>query len=53
MNVKKQFDLTGKIAVVTGATGHLGVSITESLIEAGATVFATGRNQEKLDELNS
>lgn len=51
MNVKKQFDLTGKIAVVTGATGHLGASITESLIEAGATVFATGRNQEKLNEL--
>lgn len=51
MNVMKQFDLTGKVAVVTGAYGHLGTSITEALIEAGATVIATGKNQEKLEKL--
>ena len=51
MHISKQFDLSEKIAVVTGATGHLGGSITEGLIEAGATVFATGRNKEKLEGL--
>lgn len=51
MNVKKQFDLSGKIAVVTGASGHLGSAISEALIESGAVVYGAGRNFEKLEKL--
>lgn len=45
------FDLTGKTALVTGATGGLGASIARALHKAGATVGISGRNIEKLDAL--
>ncbi|NLZ73579.1 MAG: SDR family oxidoreductase [Bacteroidales bacterium] len=44
------FDIEGKTAIVTGATGVLGGSISESLVKAGVKVVIMGRNQEKLDE---
>jgi NAD(P)-dependent dehydrogenase (short-subunit alcohol dehydrogenase family) len=44
-------DLTGKTAVIAGATGGLGVAIAKSLSEAGASLALVARNQEKLDEL--
>lgn len=40
------FDLTGKCAMVTGASGHLGLAIARGLAEAGATVIATSRTAE-------
>ena len=45
------FELKGKVAIVTGATGHLGKEMTIGLCEYGATVFALGRNKEKLNKL--
>ncbi|MSO14217.1 3-oxoacyl-[acyl-carrier-protein] reductase [Rickettsiales endosymbiont of Trichoplax sp. H2] len=47
------FDLTNKIALVTGATGGIGRSIIKDFITSGAKVVAVGRNQEKLKELNN
>ena len=47
MDAKKLFNLEGKIAVVTGGTGHLGRSIAEGLAEVGAHVFITSRYKEK------
>ena len=47
------FDLTNKIALVTGATGGIGRSIVKDFIASGAKVVAVGRNQEKLKELNN
>ena len=45
------FDLTGKTALVTGATGGIGESIARALHGAGAKVGISGRNEEKLKAL--
>ncbi len=45
------FDLTGKTALVTGATGGLGASIARALSAAGARLALSGTRVEKLEEL--
>ncbi|MDR2099082.1 MAG: 3-oxoacyl-[acyl-carrier-protein] reductase [Rickettsiales bacterium] len=47
------FDLTGKTALVTGATGGIGEAIARAFHASGATVAITGRKQEALDRLQS
>jgi gluconate 5-dehydrogenase len=42
------FDLSGKIALVTGSTSGLGREIARGLAEAGATLILNGRNAERL-----
>ena len=44
--IEKQFSLTGKAAVVIGATGELGGAIAEGLIRAGSNAVLSGRNVE-------
>ena len=41
-------NLKDKIAVVTGSSRGFGFTIAESLLEAGATVAVTGRNQQTM-----
>ena len=43
------FDLTGKVALITGATGGIGVAIAKKMKAAGATVVVSGRNVAKMD----
>jgi 3-oxoacyl-[acyl-carrier protein] reductase len=45
------FDLTGKKALVTGATGGIGGAIAKALHAHGAHVGISGRNEEKLKAL--
>jgi 3-oxoacyl-[acyl-carrier protein] reductase len=45
------FNLTGKTALVTGATGGIGGAIAKALADQGANVVVTGRNEGKLKEL--
>ena len=45
------FDLTGKTALVTGATGGIGGAIAKALHASGAHVGISGRNEEKLAAL--
>ena len=45
------FDLTGKRALVTGATGGLGGSIARALHAAGAEVALSGTREEKLRDV--
>jgi 3-oxoacyl-[acyl-carrier protein] reductase len=45
------FDLTGKTALVTGATGGIGGGIARALHAQGATVALSGTRREVLDQL--
>jgi 3-oxoacyl-[acyl-carrier protein] reductase len=45
------FDLTGKTALVTGATGGIGGAIARALHKQGATVAISGRQTDKLDAI--
>ena len=41
------FDLTGKVALVTGGNGGIGLGMAQGLINAGALVMVAGRDAEK------
>ncbi|MBU2890805.1 3-oxoacyl-[acyl-carrier-protein] reductase [Celeribacter halophilus] len=45
------FDLTGKNALITGASGGIGGAIAKALYEAGATVGLSGTRVEPLEAL--
>ena len=45
----KLFDLKGKIAIVTGGNGGIGLGIARGLADAGADIAIVGRNQAKSD----
>ena len=41
------FDLSGRVAVVTGGNGGIGLGMARGLAQAGAAVMVAGRNPEK------
>ncbi|HQV29471.1 MAG TPA: SDR family oxidoreductase [Thermoflexales bacterium] len=45
--VTQLFDLTGRVALITGSSGWLGSAMSRALAEAGATVVATSREADK------
>lgn len=47
------FDLTGRVAIATGASSGLGVGMAAGLAAAGATVVVMARREDKLKELCS
>lgn len=49
-SLKDQFDLAGKVAIVTGGGRGLGLAIARGLAELGATIVITGRNATTLAE---
>ncbi len=45
------FDLSGKVAIVTGSTKGLGRAMVEGLAAAGADVVVSSRKQELCDQV--
>ena len=43
----KLFDLTGKVAIVTGGNGGIGLGLARGLADAGADIAVVGRNEAK------
>ena len=46
----KLFELTGKVALITGATHGIGLALARGLAQAGALVVINARNAEKLEQ---
>jgi NAD(P)-dependent dehydrogenase (short-subunit alcohol dehydrogenase family) len=46
---KKESLMRGKVVLVTGATGGLGSHVTQTLLDAGATVIGTSRSIKQTD----
>ena len=47
MAILDAFDLSGKVAVVTGGNMGLGAAFARALVEVGARVAVAGRNHER------
>ncbi len=47
------FNLSGKTALITGASGGIGAAIAMALHKAGATIAISGTRVEKLEELKA
>ncbi len=47
--IQNLFDVTGKVALITGATGGFGKAASKGLAAAGAKVMATGRSLPTLE----
>ena len=43
----RAFDLTGKVALVTGGNGGIGLGMAEGLAQAGADLVIWGSNADK------
>lgn len=50
MSVKQQFDLSSRVALVTGGSRGLGLAMAEALGEMGAKVAITARKANELEE---
>lgn len=51
--MKNLFDLTGKVAIVTGASSGLGVDFAKALANQGANLALVARREEKLKEVKT
>jgi len=50
-SIKSKFDLSGKVAIVTGSSKGIGKSIARGLAESGAKVVVSSRKQAAVDEV--
>ncbi len=53
MNSTKMFDLTGRVAVVTGASSGLGVQMAKALARHGADIAILARRKEKMESVST
>src|SRR3982074_2065870 len=50
VNAKQLFDLTGRVAIVSGGSMGLGLQMAEGLAEMGANLAICARKQERCEE---
>ena len=50
VNVKRLFDLTGRVAIISGGSMGLGRQMAEGLAEMGANLVVCARKKERCDE---
>lgn len=50
-DIQALFDVSGKVALITGATGGFGRAAARGLAAAGAKVMVTGRTKSKLEQI--
>lgn len=50
MNIFKQFDLSGKTALITGGSSGIGEAMAEALGQAGAKIILVARRKPQLEE---
>lgn len=50
MNIKQLFDLSGRVAIVTGGSIGLGRQMAEGLAEAGANIVLCARKKERCEQ---
>ena len=46
--MNKLFDLSGRVSLVTGGNGGLGLAMAEGLAESGSNIIIAARDQEKI-----
>jgi dehydrogenase/reductase SDR family member 4 len=51
MEIRQKFDLTNKVAIITGASKGIGRSIATAFAQQGAKVVVSSRKQEAVDEV--
>jgi NAD(P)-dependent dehydrogenase (short-subunit alcohol dehydrogenase family) len=51
VNVKQLFDLTGRVAIVTGGSAGLGRQMAQGLAEMGANVVLCARKKERCEQV--
>lgn len=49
-SIGELFDLTGRVALITGGTGHLGSSLAHALAESGASVVVASRDVDRAQQ---
>ena len=50
MDMTRLFDLSGRVALLTGASKGMGLAMATGLARHGATVVISSRKQDQLDE---
>ena len=50
MNIKELFDLSGRVAIITGGGTGLGRQMAEGFAEMGASLVLSARKQERCQE---
>ena len=53
MKIQEKFDITGRVAVVTGGAGLLGAEFCRTLAEGGASVAVVDLNADAAQKLAS
>ena len=52
-SMRTKWDLTARVALISGGSRGIGAACAEAMVDAGARVIAVARNQDDLDRLRA